>query len=448
MKMKRGAGMSRSISAAALVAIALVVAIASPAAATVSTQTLFMVGGNTDATHPQGSYDPFTDVSIDNGVTWRPAVLSGGGHPWSKPAGTNSWLNCQSVTQYPWDACTQAVASSTPGASVRALFRYRFYIAADYAQGSLGGEFNVDNFAKFFLNGVDASHCFLGCADNGGLGIASWYGQTRTIVNLNGGQRASVNSLLQSGWNTFYVELLDTGGQSGIIYNLDLTIQSATPITVAAPGTLVSFDPQQGTSSSLSASLANGQALSVLSMPTATRSGFVFDGWFTAPTGGTLVDSAYAAATVPTTDITLYAHWSLPPTPVTFDPQQGTSTSTSASVANGQALSTITFPTATRAGFNFEGWFTAASGGTLADATYAAATVPSAPLTLYAQWTPAPVSTSPATVVVSPGATSAELSTLAETGTASESWGLGALSILALGTLFVLIAVRRRRRES
>lgn len=407
-----------------------------PAEATPTTQTLNMIGGNTDAQHPVGSADPYTDVSIDNGVTWQPAILSGGGHPWAKPAGVNSWLNCQSVTQYPWDACTQAVASLTPGASVRALFRYRFYIAADYYQGSLGGEFNEDNYAKFFLNGVDASHCFLGCAENGGLGFSSWYGQTKTVEGVNGGQRKSVDSLLQAGWNTFYVELLDTGGQSGITYNLNLQIQSSYAITVAAPGTLVTFDPQQGTASAASATVAYQQALSSITMPTAQRTGFTFEGWFTQPTGGTLVTPTYAAATVPLADMTLYAHWTQNPNVLTYDGQGGTPTLLTQDVAYGQPLSSVALASATRSGFTFDGWYTASTGGVLVDPTYAAATTPTGPLTLYARWTAIPV-------VIS--ASTNTQSVLAHTGIGFEKQIQLAISLLGLGLAALLTAFMRRR---
>lgn len=408
-----------------------------PAQATPTTQTLNMVGGNIDAQHPQGSADPYTDVSIDNGVTWMPAILSGGGHPYNRPAGVNSWLNCQSVTQYPWDACTQAVASQTPGASVRALFRYRFYIAADYFQGSLGGEFNVDNYAKFYLNGVDSSKCFLGCTDNGGLGIASWYGQTRTVEALNGNSRQSVNSLLQAGWNTFYVELLDTGGQSGITYNLNLQIQSSYAITVAAPGTLVTFDPQQGTASATSESIAYQQALSSITMPTAQRSGYTFDGWFTAPTGGTLVTPTYAASTIPVADMTLYAHWTRQPNVLTYDGQGGAPGVATQDVAYGQPLSSITLTTAQRSGYTFDGWYTASTGGVLVDSAYAAATTPAGPLTLYARWTAVP------DVVVA--ASTNTQSALAITGTSFEQQLQLAITLLGLGIATLTTAILRRR---
>lgn len=387
-----------------------------------------MISGNTTAQLPVGSADPYTDVSIDSGVTWQPAILAGN-HPWAEPTGTNSWVNCPSSTADPLGSCSNAFP-------VLSFFRYRFWIASDFSNGTLAGEFNVDNYAKFYINGVDSAHCFLGCNANGNLGFAG--GGTSTIAANNGGQPAAINSLLQAGWNTFYVVLVDTGGLSGIAYNLQLLINSATPITVAAPGTLVVFDAQQGTASAAIATVAFNQALSTITMPTATRAGYIFDGWYTAASGGTLVDATYAAATTPTTDITLYAHWTPEPNVVTFDPQSGTASAATASVSYNQTLASITMPTATRAGFTFEGWYTAASGGTLVDSAYAASFTPTSALTLYARWAAVP------TVVVNPSQVSTTSTQLAKTGFVYTNELLAAI-LLILG--IALIAFARKTQK-
>lgn len=355
-----------------------------PAYAVPSTQTLNMLGAVIDAQHPVGSADPYTDVSIDGGATWNPAIITT--HPWSPATGVNGWINCQSVTANSYDRCAQVVDGSNP---LQSLFRYRFWVASDYANGLLSGSFNADNYAKFYINGTDSAHCFMGCAGSGFGG-----GQNATTIaaqnSQNPGQPAAIQNLLQAGWNTFYVALVDVGGQSGITYNLQLTVTSEFPITVAAPGRLVTFDAQGGTASALSASVGFNQALSTITLATATRTGYTFDGWYTAASGGTLVDPTYAAATVPTTDLTLYAHWTPLPNVVTFDPRGGTSTSLSESVAYNNTLASITMPTATRAGYTFDGWYTASTNGTLVNSTYAAATTPTTALTLYAHWTPRP----------------------------------------------------------
>jgi uncharacterized repeat protein (TIGR02543 family) len=118
--------------------------------------------------------------------------------------------------------------------------------------------------------------------------------------------------------------------------------------------------------------------------PAPTRAGFTFQGWFTAPDGGTQYGST---ATPPNGDVTIYAQW-LPYT-VTYDERGGTSVSdTTFNCVT--TCDTITLPPApTRAGYVFEGWYTAPTGGTQYGATY----VPTAKdQVIYAQWTPYEVS--------------------------------------------------------
>ena len=54
--------------------------------------------------------------------------------------------------------------------------------------------------------------------------------------------------------------------------------------------------------------------LGTLSTP--TREGYTFDGWYTAPSGGTKISSS---TTVPAGDVTYYAHWKINNYTVTFD---------------------------------------------------------------------------------------------------------------------------------
>lgn len=103
-----------------------------------------------------------------------------------------------------------------------------------------------------------------------------------------------------------------------------------------------------------------GQAYGTL--PTPTRTGYTFDGWFTAATGGSLVMSETICTT--TTNHTLYAQWTAVAVyhTVWFNATGGTVSETSRSVLEGTTLGTL--PTPTRTGYNFAGWFTSQVGGT------------------------------------------------------------------------------------
>lgn len=120
-------------------------------------------------------------------------------------------------------------------------------------------------------------------------------------------------------------------------------------------------------------------AAAAVTLPTPTRSGYMFVGWYTAASGGTRVGGAGDSYT-PSANITLYAQWGKPCT-VTYDANGG-SCGTASEKYTGTAL---TLPTPTRDGYWFVGWYDAAEGGNkIGDAgtTYN----PSGEITLYAHW--------------------------------------------------------------
>ncbi|MBR6792794.1 MAG: InlB B-repeat-containing protein [Clostridia bacterium] len=120
-------------------------------------------------------------------------------------------------------------------------------------------------------------------------------------------------------------------------------------------------------------------ASTAVTLPTPTRSGYVFAGWYTAASGGTKVGGAGDSYT-PSANITLYAQWGKPCT-VTYNANGG-SCGTASEKYSGTAL---TLPTPTRDGYWFVGWYDAATDGNKigdAGATYN----PSGEITLYAHW--------------------------------------------------------------
>lgn len=120
----------------------------------------------------------------------------------------------------------------------------------------------------------------------------------------------------------------------------------------------VTFDPNGGSVSTPSKNVNFGEKYGTL--PTPTRSTYDFVGWYTSPTGGTRI----TADTVSTSlyNQTLYAHWELKQYTVRFNANGGSCGTSSINAVIGTAPSSL--PTATRTGFSFAGWFTAASGGT------------------------------------------------------------------------------------
>ena len=111
------------------------------------------------------------------------------------------------------------------------------------------------------------------------------------------------------------------------------------------------------------------------SLPVPTRDGFVFEGWFTALTGGNEV----TINTEFTANTTIYARWT-PEYTITFDANGGTVTPASGTTGAGGKLATL--PEPSRTGYWFMGWFNAVSGGD----EVTEETVFNANTTIYAQW--------------------------------------------------------------
>lgn len=143
----------------------------------------------------------------------------------------------------------------------------------------------------------------------------------------------------------------------------------------------VTFDPNGGTLNAGEESKFVQPDSPYGSLPTPTRAGYRFDGWFTAIDGGekveeTTVMSSRAAHT-------LYARWSEAKYNITLDPNGGNIANATKEVTYNSPYGTL--PTPNRAGYDFDGWFTEKDGGTKIEASTVVTAVE--PHTLYAHWT-------------------------------------------------------------
>ncbi len=143
----------------------------------------------------------------------------------------------------------------------------------------------------------------------------------------------------------------------------------------------VSFNANGGSVSQASKGVLVGSTYGTL--PTPTRTGYTFNGWYTASSGGTKIT---ASSTVNiTSDITLYAQWTVNKYTVTFDATNGTTSTNTMTVTYGANYGTLPTPTAT--GFTFNGWYTAKAYGTGTKITSTTKVTSTSNHTLYAQWT-------------------------------------------------------------
>jgi len=193
------------------------------------------------------------------------------------------------------------------------------------------------------------------------------------------------------GWNT-------TANGSGTMVSTTDLVEDIFDIYTGNTGTLyaqwarkvdVTYDTQGG--SPVTSPVEYASTATFGTQPTPTRSGYTFNGWYTAMSGGTqatssmVVGNLFSGATG-----TLYAQWTENTNYVAFDAQNGTPTPSTITRTATTALGTL--PTVTRAGYTFVGWFTAASSGTQASSTSTpiglnSSLAANATLTLYAQWT-------------------------------------------------------------
>lgn len=178
----------------------------------------------------------------------------------------------------------------------------------------------------------------------------------------------------QTGWAT------SDGGSKA--YNLSATYSSNDNLTLypvwQANTYTVKFNANGGSVTTASKSVTYNSTYGTV--PTPTRTGYTFKGWFTETSGGTQVTHDTKVAI--TANQTLYARWAANSYTVTFKANGGSVTTTSKSVTYNSTYGEL--PTPTRTGHTFKGWFTATSGGSqVVSGTKVAIT---AAQTLYAQW--------------------------------------------------------------
>lgn len=138
----------------------------------------------------------------------------------------------------------------------------------------------------------------------------------------------------------------------------------------------VTFHPNGGSVQNGKRVIGGGETTN--SFPTPTRSGYIFTGWYTQASGGNKVNGSLKI----TKDTTLYAHWEkeIKKYTVLFNPNGGSVQNGKQMIAEGSILSS--YPTPTRSGYAFTGWYTATSGGKKVTGSIKV----TENMTFYAQW--------------------------------------------------------------
>ena len=123
-------------------------------------------------------------------------------------------------------------------------------------------------------------------------------------------------------------------------------------------------------------------------LPTPTRTGYTFAGWYTLIVGGTTLSSSTIMGA---DDVTIYAHWTANTYSVVFDRQSGSGGTESVTATFGSAMPSASAPS--RTGYTFTGYYTSANGGGTQyyDENMSSVrnwNIATSPTTLYANWTP------------------------------------------------------------
>ena len=183
-----------------------------------------------------------------------------------------------------------------------------------------------------------------------------------------------------SGWYTDsgFANLFSADGSNALMPSHDITLYAKwTPLSFT-----VRFDANGGSVNPNSMTALSGVALG--SLPTPGRSYYTFEGWYTAASGGYLITNSSVLSQ--TTDLTLYAHWRANTYRIIYNANGGSVSPANKTLTLGERVGAL--PAPYRDYYTFNGWFTAASGGTRVteDTKYDQAT----DVTIYAQWTQNP----------------------------------------------------------
>jgi len=181
---------------------------------------------------------------------------------------------------------------------------------AFYQKGS-GGTITVTT-TKSFTNVTKLSFDFIRDSDSPTFTIK--IGETEVAKGLTP-QTANKTTAKNKNWGaceytlsnisgalTIQVTTTTSSGKYAAIDNIVITTDDgSTPATYT-----VTYNANEGTCATSSATYTEGS--DALTLPSATRSGYTFAGWYDAATDGTRIGAAGASFT-PSSDTTLYAHW-------------------------------------------------------------------------------------------------------------------------------------------
>lgn len=223
---------------------------------------------------------------------------------------------------------------------------------------------------SFTINNYDASNTYVLSTTAGSI---SRSGSSVTVSGLTPGQSATATvRATRSGYGNS-----DSASRSGSALPEYTVTWNSTNFVGLPGGTTVSVTPSSNTG--LSGTVITAPT------PTASNSNYNFLYWRDTTNVATFLYSLTAGQSwTINSNITFFSWWQAKTYTVTYNYNGGTGTPASASV---QYPGSVTLPTPdARAGYTFNGWYTASSGGSFAG-NAGSSYSPTSNITLYAQWT-------------------------------------------------------------
>jgi uncharacterized repeat protein (TIGR02543 family) len=199
-----------------------------------------------------------------------------------------------------------------------------------------------------------------------------------TAVTLGGANTAFTRTGYNiSGWTTSSTSGAAKTHDLNQVINLDATL-TLYPVWAANVATVTyNYDGATGGNSAATATYATGGT--AITLPTPTKTGYSFAGWYTTSGFTTQVTGPIS----PTSDLTLYAKWTSGSFTITYTYNGATGGNSAATSTYVTGAPGVTLPTPTRTGYTFAGWY--AESGLTTQVT--GAQTPTSNITLYAKWT-------------------------------------------------------------
>lgn len=289
------------------------------------------------------------------------------------PVGTTKWYN-EDLT----------LSTTKPTRSGYTFLGWSTSSTATSATYAAGGKYTANSGATLYAV-WKANTYTVSYAANGGTGTTTAQTKTHDVsLTLR-------SALTRASSSTSYTVTLNANGGSAT-GDSDNKLTATTTTSYAWAGWKSSADSKTysaggsytlNQATTMTAQWTTSTSGGTVTLPTPTRSGWTFNGWYTASSGGTKAGNA-GASYRPASSITLYAQWTQSTWTVSYNANQGSGAPASQTKTQGVTL-TLSSTVPTRTGYDFLGWSTSSTATT---ATYqpGGSYTADAAATLYAVW--------------------------------------------------------------